>query len=92
MPGRSGQEFWRELSRWKIAATRSDAEQVAAQVNAQLASGEPTLVAFTPIGVPELRQQFIDYHEHVLKSSMGTVTRRYRAAASQNTRVPLVCG
>jgi len=82
--------------RRKIAATRSDAEQVAAQVNAQLAAGEPTLLAFTPIGVPELRQQFIDYHEHVLKSSMRTVSR-YRAATqhlesfvNQNTRVPLV--
>jgi integrase len=82
--------------RRKIAATRTDAEQVAAQVNAQLANGEPTLLAFTPMGVTELRQQFMDYHEHVLKSSMSTV-RRYRAATqhledfvNQNTRVPLV--
>jgi hypothetical protein len=82
--------------RRKIAATRTDADQVAAQVNAQLANGEPTLLAFTPMGLPELRQQFLDYHEHVLKSSMSTV-RRYRAATQhledfvmQQPRPPLV--
>jgi len=65
--------------RRKIATTRQEAEQVAAQVNAQLTCGAPTLLAFSPISVPDLRQQFLDYHEHVLNSSMGTV-RRYRAA------------
>src|SRR5262249_13656309 len=80
--------------RRKIAETRQEAEQVAAQVNAQLTSGAPTLLAFRPIGVPDLRQQFLDYHEHVLKSSVGTV-RRYRAAtqhlesfAAQQPRPP----
>src|SRR6516165_3625190 len=65
--------------RRKVAADRPDAEQVAAQVNAQLTSGAPTLLAFSPLGVADLRQQFLDYHEHVLQSSLATV-RRYRAA------------
>jgi integrase len=65
--------------RRKVAQDRSEAEQVAAQVNAQLTSGAPTLLAFSPVGVAELRQQFLDYHEHVLHSSLATV-RRYRAA------------
>ena len=65
--------------RRKVSSTRQEAEQVAAQVNAQLAQGAPTLVAFTPIAVPELRLRFLDYHEQVLRSSVGTV-RRYRAA------------
>ena len=65
--------------RRKVGATRDEAEQVAARVNSQLASNEPTLLTFTPIGVPELRQQFLDYHEHVLLSSVGTL-RRYRSA------------
>jgi integrase len=65
--------------RRKVAATRGEAEQVAAQVNAQLTSGAPTLLAFTPIAVPELRRRFLDFHEHSLGSSVGTV-RRYRAA------------
>jgi integrase len=82
--------------RRKVAEERHDAEQVAAQVNAQIASGSPTLLAFTPISVPELRRQFLDYHEQVLNSALSTV-RRYRAAtqhhddiASQQPRPPLV--
>ena len=59
----------------KVSVSRGEAEQVAAQVNAQLTSGAPTLLAFIPLGVPDLRQQFLDYHEHVLKSSVGTVRR-----------------
>src|SRR5262249_7864557 len=81
--------------RRKVATTRQEAEQVAAQVNAQLTSGAPSLLAFTPIGVSELRQQFLDFHEHVVASSVSTV-RRYRAATqhledyvAQQTRKPL---
>ncbi len=65
--------------RRKISAEREEADQVAAQVNAQLTSGAPTLLAFSPIGISDLRQQFLDYHEHVLKSSLATLSR-YRAA------------
>ena len=65
--------------RRKVAANRSDAEQVAAQVNAQLAQGAPTLLAFTAIGVEALRREFLDYHENVLGSTLSTV-HRYRAA------------
>ncbi|QDU21690.1 tyrosine-type recombinase/integrase [Urbifossiella limnaea] len=65
--------------RKKVAATRDQAEQVAARVNSQLASNEPTLLTFTPIAVAELRKQFLDYHEHVLHSSVGTL-KRYRSA------------
>ena len=65
--------------RRKVGEARDEAEQVAAQVNAQLTQGAPTLVAFTPVAVPELRLRFLDYHEQVLRSSVGTV-RRYRAA------------
>ena len=62
-----------------VAGDRASAETVAAQVNSQLARQEPTLLAFTPIAVADLRQEFLDYHEKVLHSSIGTV-RRYRAA------------
>jgi integrase len=65
--------------RTKVGLGRADAEAVAAQVNAQLTSRSPTLLSFSPISIHELRQQFLDYHEHVLKSSLGTV-RRYRTA------------
>jgi integrase len=82
--------------RRKVAENRDEAEQVAAQVNAQLSSGAPTLLSFSPISVPALRQQFLGYHEHVLKSSVGTI-RRYRAAtqhledfAGQQPKAPMV--
>lgn len=65
--------------RRNVGTTRGESEQVAAQVNAQLAVGAPTLLSFSPISVPQLRQEFLDYHEHVLHSSVSTV-RRYRAA------------
>src|SRR4051794_32707905 len=65
--------------RRKVATTRAEAEQIAAQVSAPLTSGALTLLAFTPIGVPELRQKFLDFHEHALGSSVATV-RRDRAA------------
>lgn len=65
--------------RRKVGRDRTEAEQVAAKVHAQLAEGAPTLLGFVPIGVAELRRRFLDYHESVLHSTLGTV-RRYRAA------------
>lgn len=64
-----------ERIRKKVSESRQEAEQLAAQVNAQVAQGAPTLLSFQPIGVPDLRTQFLDYHEHVLKSSVGTLRR-----------------
>lgn len=80
--------------RRKVGQSRDEAERVAAQVNAQVELGSPTLLSFSPIAVDELRQQFLDYHEHVLKSSLGTL-HRYRTATQhlldfvrQQTRLP----
>jgi len=65
--------------RKKIGADRAEAERCAAQINAQLAQGAPTMLSFTPIGVAELRRQFLDHHEHARGSTLATVNR-YRAA------------
>jgi integrase len=65
--------------RRKVAPSRGEAEKVAAQVHAQLVLGTPTLLTFAPIDIPELRRQFLHYHEHVLHSSVATLNR-YRAA------------
>jgi hypothetical protein len=65
--------------RKKVGTTRDQAAEVAARVNSQLASNEPTLLTFTSISIVELRKQFLDYHEHVLHSSVGTL-KRYRSA------------
>ncbi|MBA3483276.1 MAG: tyrosine-type recombinase/integrase [Pirellulales bacterium] len=61
------------------------AEQVAAQVNAQLACAAPTLFSFTPTTVPELQRAFLEHHEYVLRSSLATVSR-YRAATEHLVR------
>jgi len=65
--------------RRRVADTEAEAEQIAARVNAQLASATPTMLTFQPISVPELREKFLEHHEHVLRSSVGTI-RRYRSA------------
>jgi integrase len=68
-----------ERIRRKVSESKDEAERVAAQVNSQVMQGAPTLLSFQPVSVPDLRRQFLDYHEHVLKSSVGTL-HRYRAA------------
>jgi integrase len=65
--------------RRRVAETEADAARVAAQVNAQLHAVAPTLLAFTPVDIPELRRRFLDHHEHVQRSSLATINR-YRAA------------
>jgi integrase len=65
--------------RRRVADTEEDAARIAAQVNAQLHVASPTLLAFTPITIPELRRRFLGHHEHVQRSSLATI-RRYKAA------------
>ncbi len=45
----------------------------------------PTQFSFTPATIPVLRQHFLDHHEHVLGSSLATVSR-YRAATAHLER------
>lgn len=71
-------EGFRQVRR-RVASARGEAEAIAAQINAQLSVSAPSLFAFEPITVLELRRRFLDYHEHVLHSSLATV-KRYRAA------------
>lgn len=65
--------------RRRAGTTEAEAAQVAAQVHAQLAISAPTLFSFTPVTVAELRRLWLDYHEHVLRSSLATISR-YQAA------------
>ncbi|QDT22374.1 tyrosine-type recombinase/integrase [Gimesia chilikensis] len=65
--------------RLRVADTEGEAEQIAAQVNAQLASSSPTLFSFTSVSFSELRQAFLNHHETVAPSSPATI-RRYRSA------------
>lgn len=65
--------------RRRIGEDETLADQVAAQVNAQLATAAPTMFSFTPLTVPELCRRFLDDHEHVQRSSLATI-RRYGSA------------
>ena len=58
---------------------RDLARQMAAQINGQLEVGAPAALSFEPVSIPDLRQQWLDHHEHVRRSSVQTI-RRYRAA------------
>lgn len=71
-------EHGRQIRR-KAGDTEEAAAVAAAQVNAQLSASAPTLFSFTPLSVAQLQQQFLDHHEHVLRSSLATISR-YRTA------------
>jgi integrase len=74
--------YYREHGRPVRKAVADDleaAKQVAAQINLELTASAPTLFSFEPVSVAELQRKFIDYHEHVLRSSLATVDR-YRTA------------
>lgn len=65
--------------RRRIGEDRPAAERVAAEINAQLTIAAPTMFDFRPIGIAELRAEFLAYHENVQRSSIATV-KRYAAA------------
>ena len=63
----------------RVGQDRDVARQMAAEVNGQLEVGAPSALGFQPISIPELRERWLDFHEHVRRSSVHTI-RRYRAA------------
>ena len=63
----------------RVGPERDLAKRMAAEINAQLEVGVPSALGFEPVSIPELRQRWLDYHEHVRRSSLQTI-RRYRAA------------
>lgn len=67
--------------RKRVGPVRDEALQLAAQINAQLATGAPAMLSFEPVSLPVLRQRWLDHHEHVLRSSVNTVAR-YRSATT----------
>ena len=63
----------------RVGPDRDLARQMAAQINGQLEVGAPAALSFEPIAIPDLRQRWLDHHEHVRRSSLQTISR-YRAA------------
>lgn len=68
--------------RKRVGVDRADAERVAAEVNAQVASAAPTMFAFEPVRVSEHCTRFLQHHEPVSRSAVSTINR-YRAATQQ---------
>ncbi len=61
--------------RRRLGQDSVDAYAVAAQINADLAKQQPTMLSFRPATVEELRRRWLEQHEHVLRSSLATVSR-----------------
>src|SRR4051794_3917895 len=58
-----------------VAENAKAAEQVASQINLEVSASAPTLFSFRPTTAGELQRAFVDYHEHVVRSSLPTVNR-----------------
>ena len=69
----------------RIGSDRDAAKQMAAQINGQLEVGAPAALSFEPIGIPQLRERWLDHHEHVLRSSVQSINR-YRTATDHFLR------
>ncbi len=65
----------------RVGSDKEVARRMAAHTNAQLEVGAPAPLSFEPITIHELRNRWLHYHEHVLRSSVATI-KRYRAATA----------
>ncbi len=80
-----GRRFWvyyrqgGEVIRRAVGVDRTAALSLAARINAEVAEGSPTSLAFRPVEVVGLIAKWLDHHEQVRRSSLATV-RRYRTA------------
>jgi integrase len=63
----------------RVGPDRDAARQMAAEINGQLEVGAPSALSFQPISIPDVRQRWLDFHEHVRRSLVHTI-RRYRSA------------
>jgi integrase len=68
-----------KVCRIKSGSCQLTAEQQAGQIHGQLSLGQLSVPVNGTVDVVAVKQQFLDHHEFVRKSSMNTV-RRYRAA------------
>lgn len=91
--GASWHIYFREggrARRVRVGPDRAEAERRAAEVNAQLAHGVPSSYGFERVTVEDLVRRWLEHHDLVLRSSVGTV-RRYRAAVGHLVRFARDC-
>ncbi len=69
----------------RIGPDQETARQTASEINAQLEVGIPSALGFEPISITDVRQQWLDNHEHIRRSSVRTI-ERYRAATNHLLR------
>ena len=69
----------------RVGPDREAAKQLAAQTNAQLEVGAPALLSFEPLAIDALREQWLQHHDQVLRSSAQTINR-YRTATAHLLR------
>src|SRR5208283_1739614 len=69
----------------RVGPARAAAQQLAAQINGQLAIGAPAALSFESIGIADLRARWLDHHDQVLRSSPQTIGR-YRTATDHLLR------
>ncbi len=79
--------YWENGRRRRPRAGRDRdvARRLAAEVNAQLEGGAPSMLSFERVSVEELRDRWLRHHEFVRRSSVHTI-RRYRAATDHLLR------
>lgn len=70
-----------QRQRPRVGPDQDEARRMAAEINAQLESGAPSLLGFEPVSIADLRQRWLDHHEHIRRSSVNTI-KRYRSATA----------
>jgi integrase len=58
---------------------RDAVRRLASEINTQLEFGNAATTSFEPISITDLRDRWLEHHEHVLRSSVATI-KRYRTA------------
>src|SRR5262249_28708869 len=69
----------------RVGPDKEAARQLAAQVSPHLHPGAPAAVSFEPISILELRRDWLEQHEQVLRSSVQPISR-YRTATDHLLR------
>jgi len=71
---------------------REGALALAAKINAQLAEGAPTALAFRPIDLNGLITKWLEHHEQIRRSSVATICRYETAVQHLANFVSSTCG